>query len=152
MTCFVQRVSAVLQFTLQIDEGCFCIIQLNLPRLRSAIIFTEALCSIRQRSTEGFYLLPLGINFFAEHLLPSCERFYGIIVLIELCCNQLHFTAQHFEGLVDFGYGFFEFFFAFQPDLQTEIIRHLTTSYTPAGIMSSMNTSRFGLAIPLYCL
>ena len=80
------------------------------------------------------------------------QRFCGGVVLGELGCYQLHFAAQHLERLVDLCKGFFEFLFALQSDLQTEIIRHSTTSLDAIwdNIVDEHLALRFSDAVVLF--
>ena len=95
----------------------------------------------------------LGLGPEATPVIKSCMGFFAAAKRVQELKSRLKDGGtENLEGLVDLAQSLLEFLFTLQPDFQTEIIRHLTTSYTPSGIISSMNTSRFGLAIPLYCL
>ena len=99
-----------------------------MPVLRSAVIFTEGLSGIGKRCTERFNFLFLCLDFLIQHLVSGRKRFYGFIVFIKLRGHDLHFRAEDLKGLVDFGQCLLKFLLALKTNLQTEIIRHQTTS------------------------
>ena len=104
------------EFTLHIIERRRSIIKLNLPCLRSAVIFTEGLGGIGKSLSERFDFLFLCLDFLIQHLVSCRECFYGTVVFVELRLYDLHFRAENLEGLIDFGQCLLEFFFALKTD------------------------------------
>ena len=126
ITHIVCVISALFQLLLHGIECRFRIVQLDLPVLGTAVIFSEGFCGIIQCLLQHFDFLLLGIDLFVQRTMLCCQCLCGIIILAELRLHQLHFATQHFEALVDVTQGFFEFLFAFQTDLKSKGICHLS--------------------------
>ena len=110
------------------------IVQLNLPALSAAVVFTERLCGIGKGRTKRFYLLFLLVDFLVEDLVSRSERLGRFIVLVELRIHKLHFRTKHFERIVDFSEGFLEFLFALKTYFQAEILGHSASPPRKKGI------------------
>ena len=129
---FLRSLAAILdgflvlvQLTVHVIEGGFGIVELNLPVLGAAVILSERGSSILQSLAKGVNFCCLLVDLFSQHLIPCGESLHGFIVLIELRGGELHFGAEHLEGLVDVCKCFFELFFALKTDLQSETVCHV---------------------------
>jgi hypothetical protein len=69
--------------------------------LGATVILAEAVRSVLQSGAEGLNLAFLRIDLFIQHLIAGSERGGRLVVFIKLRCDQLHFTAQHLERLVN---------------------------------------------------
>ena len=107
-----------------IVEGGFGIVELDLPVLGAAVVLSERGGGILQSLAKGVDFCCLLIDLFSQHLVPCGECLHGFIVFIELRCGELHFGAEHLEGLVDIRQCFFELFFPLKTDLQSETVCH----------------------------
>lgn len=112
------------QLTVHVVEGGSGIVELDLPVLGAAVVLPERGGSILQSLAKGVDFGSLLADLFSQHLIPRGESLHGFIVLIELRGGELHFGAEHLEGLVDVCQCFLEFFFALKTDLQSETICH----------------------------
>ena len=114
-----------IQLPVHIVEGGLGIVELDLPVLGAAVVLSERGGGILQSLAKGVDFCCLLIDLFSQHLIPCGESLHGFIVLIELRGGELHFGAEHLEGLVDVRQRFFEFLFALKTDLQSETICHV---------------------------
>ena len=114
-----------IQLPVHVIEGGFGIVELNLPVLRSAVVLSERGGGILQSLAKGVDFCRLLIDLFSQHLIPCGESLHGFIVFIELRGGELHFGAEHLEGLVNVRQCFFEFLFALKTDLQSETVCHV---------------------------
>lgn len=101
------------------------IVELNLPVLGATVILPERGGGILQSLAKGVDFCSLLIDLFSQHLIPCGESLHGFLVFIELRGGELHFGAEHLEGLVDVRQRFFEFLFALKTDLQSETVCHV---------------------------
>ena len=115
----------LVQLTIHIVEGGFGIVELDLPVLGAAVVLSERGGGILQSLAKSVDFCCLLIDLFSQHLVPCGECLHGFIVLIELRGGELHFGAEHLEGLVDVRQCFLEFFFALKTDLQSETVCHV---------------------------
>ena len=113
------------QFPVHVVEGGFGIVELDLPVLGAAVALSKGCGGILQSLAKGVDFCSLLIDLFSQHLVPCGESLHGFIVFIELRGGELHFGAEHLEGLVDLRQCFFEFLFALKTDLQSETICHV---------------------------
>ena len=116
MLGIIQSRIVAVEFPLHVVQRSGGIIKLNLPLLRSAVIFTEGLGGVGKCLAQGLDFLLLGFDFLVQHLVPGSEGFHGIVVFVELRLNDLHFRAEDFEGLVDFRQSLLELLFALKTD------------------------------------
>ena len=128
---FLRSLAAILdgflvlvQLTVHIVEGSFGIVELNLPVLGAAVVLSKGGGGILQSLAKGIDFCRLLVDLFSQHLIPCGESLHGFVVLIELRGGELHFGAEHLEGLVDVRQCFLEFFFALKTDLQSETVCH----------------------------
>ena len=115
----------LVQLTVHVVEGGFGIVELNLPVLGAAVVLSKGGGGILQSLAKGVDFGSLLIDLFSQHLIPCGESLHGFVVLIELRGGELHFGAEHLEGLVDVRQCFFEFLFALKTDLQSETVCHV---------------------------
>ena len=149
----VRVLRGFLQFTFHAVEFGLCLVQLNLPVLRAAVVFSERRSRVIQRGFEGDNLFFLGVDLFVEDGVPRGEGVDGLVVLVKLGCDQLHLAAQHLEALVDVRKRLFELTLALDTDFQAEIVRHVVSPpHTSSGITSSIVQCRLGFSIPKNCL
>ena len=114
----------LVQFPVHVVEGGFGIVELNLPVLGAAVVLSKGGGGILQSLAKGVDFGSLLIDLFSQHLIPCGECLHGFIVFIELRGGELHFGAEHLEGLVDVCKCFFELLFALKTDLQSETVCH----------------------------
>ena len=112
------------QLPIHVVEGGFGIVELDLPVLGAAVVLSKRGSGILQSLAKGVDFCGLLVDLFSQHLIPCGKRLHGFIVLIELRGGELHFGAEHLEGLVDIRQRFFEFLFALKTDLQSETVCH----------------------------
>ena len=129
---FLRSLAAILdgflvlvQLTVHIVEGGFGIVELNLPVLGTAVVLSKGGGGILQSLAKGFDFCCLLVDLFSQHLVPCGESLHGFVIFIELRGGELHFGAEHLEGLVDIRQCFFELLFAFKTDLQSETVCHV---------------------------
>ena len=91
MLGIIQSRIVTVEFPLHVVQRSGGIIKLNLPLLRSAVIFTEGLGGIGKSRTERFDFLFLCLDFLIQHLVSCRQCFYGTAVFVELRLNDLHF-------------------------------------------------------------
>ena len=115
----------LVQLPVHVVEGGFGIVELDLPVLGAAVVLSERSGGILQSLAKGVDFCSLFIDLFSQHLIPCGECLHGFIVFIELRGGELHFGAEHLEGLVDVRQRFFELLFALKTDLQSETVRHV---------------------------
>nr|UWF92368.1 MAG: hypothetical protein [Bacteriophage sp.] len=115
----------LVQLPVHVIEGGFGIVELDLPVLGAMVILSERGGGILQGLAKGIDFCSLLIDLFSQHLIPCGESLHGFIVLIELRGGELHFGAEHLEGLVDVRQRFFELLFTLKTDLQSETICHV---------------------------
>ena len=115
----------LVQLTVHIVEGSFGIVELNLPVLGATVVLSKGGGGILQSLAKGIDFCRLLVDLFSQHLIPCGESLHGFIVLIELRGGELHFGAEHLEGLVDVRQRFFELLFTLKTDLQSETICHV---------------------------
>ena len=121
----IESLIVLRQFALHLIQCGFRVIQLNLPSLCTLIVFTKRRSRIFQRGFQGRYFFFLIVDLLVKSRVSRRERFNRIVVFVELRLYELHFAAQHFEGLVDFGKGLFEFALTLDADFQAEAVRQL---------------------------
>ena len=114
----------LVQLTVHVVEGGFGIVELNLPVLGAAVVLSKGGGGILQSLAKGVDFGSLLIDLFSQYLIPCGESLHGFVVLIELRGGELHFGAEHLEGLVDVRQCFFELFFTLKTDLQSETVCH----------------------------
>ena len=112
------------QLPVHVIEGGFGIVELDLPVLGAAVVLSKGGGGILQSLAKGVDFCCLLVDLFSQHLVPCGECLHGFIVLIELRGGELHFGAEHLEGLVNVRQRFFEFLFALKTDLQSETVCH----------------------------
>ena len=115
----------LVQLTVHIVEGGFGIVELDLPVLGAAVVLSERGGGILQSLAKSVDFCSLLVDLFSQHLIPCGESLHGFVVLIELRGGELHFGAEHLEGLVDVCQCFLEFLFALKTDLQSETVCHI---------------------------
>ena len=107
----------LIQLTVHIVEGGFGIVELNLPVLGAAVVLSKGGGGILQSLAKGVDFCCLLVDLFSQHLVPCGESLHGFVIFIELRGGELHFGAEHLEGLVDVRQRFFELLFALKTDL-----------------------------------
>ena len=112
------------QLTVHVVEGGFGIVELDLPVLCAAVVLSEGVSSVFKSRAQSFDFLFLRLDLLVQHLVSCGESLHGFIVFIELRGGELHFGAEHLEGLVDLRQRFFELLFALKTDLQSETVCH----------------------------
>ena len=129
---FLRSLAAILdgllifvQLPIHVVEGGFGIVELDLPVLGAAVVLSKGGGGILQSLAKSVDFCRLLIDLFSQHLVPCGECLHGFIVFIELRGGELHFGAEHLEGLVDVRQCFLEFFFALKTDLQSETVCHV---------------------------
>ena len=115
----------LVQLTVHIVEGGFGIVELNLPVLGAAVVLSKGGGGILQSLAKGVDFCGLLVDLFSQHLVPCGESLHGFVIFIELRGGELHFGAEHLEGLVDIRQCFFELFFTLKTDLQSETVCHV---------------------------
>ena len=113
------------QLPVHVIESGFGVVELNLPVLSTAVVLTKGVGSVFKSRAQCFNFLLLRLDLFVQHLVPCGERLRRFVVLIELGGGELHFGAEHLEGLVDICKCFFELLFALKTDLQSETVCHV---------------------------
>ena len=72
------------EFLLHAVKGSLCLVQLDLPVLGSAVIFTEGVGCILERTFQGSDFLLLGIDGLTEGFVSGGQRFHRFVLLVEL--------------------------------------------------------------------
>lgn len=91
----------LVQLTVHIVEGGFGIVELDLPVLGAAVVLSKGGGGILQSLAKSFDFCSLLIDLFSQHLIPCGESLHGFVIFIELRGGELHFGAEHLEGLVN---------------------------------------------------
>ncbi len=118
----IERAAVLLDFALHAVKLGLRPIQLNLPVLRPAVVFTEGVRRVLQGVAEGFNFASLLVDFFIQNLIPRGKGAHGRVVFVKLAGDQLHLRTEDFKALVDVAKGIFEGFFALNANPQTKIV------------------------------
>ena len=114
-----------IQLPVHVIEGGFGIVELDLPVLGAAVVLSKGGGGILQSLAKSIDFCCLLVDLFSQHLVPCGESLHGFVIFIELRGGELHFGAEHLEGLVDVCKCFFELFFTLKTDLQSETVCHV---------------------------